>query len=113
MTLIQIISNLSKKKFDFIGNFRFSFLKVINFNSILIFSLIFFISLTFFIGANYFEKKNQEYEANIKTISKNSFSNLTNFYFKINSPYSEIRYLIKKNDSIEKILKKLVLKIMI
>ncbi len=108
MTLIQIISNISKKKFDFIGNFKFSFLKVINFNSILIFSLIFFISLTFFIGANYFEKKNQEYEANIKTISKsNSFSNLTNFFIsKINSPYSETRYVIKNNDSIEKILKK-------
>ena len=109
MTIIQIISNLSKKKADFIGNSKFSFLKVINFNSILIFSLIFFISLSFFIGANYFEKKNQEYEANIKTISKSSgFSNLTNFFIsKINSPYSEIRYLIKKNDSIEKILKKL------
>ena len=109
MTIIQIISNLSKKKADFIGNSKFSFLKVINFNSILIFSLIFFISLTFFIGANYFEKKNQEYEANIKTISKsNSFSNLTNFFIsKINSPYSEIRYVIKNNDSIEKILKKL------
>ena len=108
MTLIQIISNLSKKKTDFIGNSKFSLLKVINFNSILIFSLIFFFSLTFFIGANYFEKKNQEYEANIKTISKSSgFSNLTNFFIsKINSPYSEIRYLIKKNDSIEKILKK-------
>ena len=108
MTIIQIISNLSKKKADFIGNSKFSFLKVINFNSILIFSLIFFISLSFFIGANYFEKKNQEYEANIKTISKSSgFSNLTNFFIsKINSPYSEIRYLIKKNDSIEKILKK-------
>ena len=108
MTIIQIISNLSKKKADFIGNSKFSFLKVINFNSILIFSLIFFISLSFFIGANYFEKKNREYEANIKTISKSSgFSNLTNFFIsKINSPYSEIRYLIKKNDSIEKILKK-------
>ena len=109
MTLIQIISNLSKKKFDFVGNFKFSFLKVINFNTILIFSLIFFISLTFFISANYYEKKNQEYEANIKTITKSSgFSNLTNFFIsKINSPYSEIRYVIKNNDSIEKILKKL------
>ena len=66
MTIIQIISNLSKKKADFIGNSKFSFLKVINFNSILIFSLIFFISLSFFIGANYFEKKNQEYEAILK-----------------------------------------------
>ncbi len=108
MTLIQIISNINKKKTNLIENSKFSFLKVINFNTILIFSLIFFISLTFFISANYYEKKNQEYEANIKTITKSSgFSNLTNFFIsKINSPYSEIRYLIKNNDSIEKILKK-------
>ena len=108
MTLIQILSNISKKKINYLEKSKFNLLKIVNFNSILTFSLIFFILLTFFIINNYFEKKNQEYEANIKTISKSSgFSNLTNFFIsKINSPYSEIRYLIKNNDTIEKILKK-------
>ena len=108
MTLIQILSNISKKKISYLEKSKFNLLKIVNFNSILTFSLIFFILLTFFIINNYFEKKNQEYEANIKTISKSSgFSNLTNFFIsKINSPYSEIRYLIKNNDTIEKILKK-------
>ncbi len=108
MTLIQILSNISKKKINYLEKSKFNLLKIVNFNSILTFSLIFFILLTFFIINNYFEKKNQEYETNIKTISKSSgFSNLTNFFIsKINSPYSEIRYLIKNNDTIEKILKK-------
>ena len=108
MTLIQILSNISKKKINYLEKSKFNLLKIVNFNSILTFSLILFILLTFFIINNYFEKKNQEYEANIKTISKSSgFSNLTNFFIsKINSPYSEIRYLIKNNDTIEKILKK-------
>ena len=37
----------------------------------------------------------------------NEFSNLTTFLIsKINSPYKEIKYTIKNNDSIERILKK-------
>ena len=53
------------------------------------------------------EKKN-----NIKTIAaSNEFSKFTDFVIsKLNSPYSEIKYLIKSNDSIEKILKKYQIK---
>ena len=49
---------------------------------------------------------------NIKTIAaSNEFSKFTNFVIsKLNSPYSEIKYLIKSNDSIEKILKKYQIK---
>ena len=53
------------------------------------------------------EKKN-----NIKNIAaSNEFSKFSNFVIsKLNSPYSEIKYLIKSNDSIEKILKKYEIK---
>ena len=49
---------------------------------------------------------------NLKLISKsNEFSNLTNFFIsKINSPYEEAGYLIKNNDTVEKILKKFEIK---
>ena len=41
-------------------------------------------------------------------LNQKNFLNLSNFFLsKINSPYKEIEYLIKNNDSIEKILKKL------
>ena len=45
---------------------------------------------------------------NFKEITKtNEFSNFTNFFIsKINSPYQEISYIIKNNDTIEKIFKK-------
>ena len=42
---------------------------------------------------------------------KNEFSNLTNFFIsKINSPYQEINYVIKNNDTVEKILRKFKIK---
>ena len=44
---------------------------------------------------------------NLSEITKTSgFSNFSNFLIsKINSPYKEINYVIKNNDTIEKILK--------
>tara|TARA_X000000950_G_scaffold243680_1_gene299289 strand:- start:20 stop:1210 length:1191 start_codon:yes stop_codon:yes gene_type:complete len=52
-------------------------------------------------------KKKEENTNNFKEVAKtNEFSNLTNFLIsKINSPYEEINYVIKNNDTIEKILK--------
>ena len=44
-------------------------------------------------------------------ITTNEFQNFTNFLIsKINSPYQEISYVIKANDSIQKILKQFKLK---
>ena len=53
------------------------------------------------------KKKNNEDGNNLKEITKNDeFFNLTNFLVsKINSPYEEISYVIKNNDTVEKILK--------
>ena len=43
-----------------------------------------------------------------------NFSNLSNFLIsKINSPYKEINYQIKSNDTVEKILKKFNVKMKI
>jgi len=52
-------------------------------------------------------KKIEENKNNFTEITKSSeFSNLTNYFIsKINSPYEEVSYTIKNNDTIEKILK--------
>ena len=52
-------------------------------------------------------KINEQNEKNIKEIAKTSeFSNFTNYLIsRINSPYQEITYVIKNNDTVEKIFK--------
>ena len=52
-------------------------------------------------------QRNIEKQNNIKTITtSNEFLKFTDFIIsKLNSPYSEIKYVIKSNDNVEKILK--------
>ena len=53
------------------------------------------------------EKKRSEIKNLNAVIETTEFKNLGNFLFsKINSPYTEIEYLIQNRDSVEKILKK-------
>ena len=68
-------------------------------------------SFTFYIVANVNNKKNLESRNNLNSLTSSSeFSNFANFFIsKLNSPYSEIKYSIKNNDSIEKILKDRIL----
>ena len=79
-----------------------------NFNPLIIFTFIIFLSAIFFILSNSIKSKNSENEKNFKNISDSSeISKLTNFFIsKIKSPYKEVKYLIKNNDTVEKILKK-------
>tara|TARA_B100000963_G_scaffold359478_1_gene386921 strand:- start:2324 stop:3640 length:1317 start_codon:yes stop_codon:yes gene_type:complete len=57
---------------------------------------------------NYINHKNKiEIQNFNKVIESKEFSNLGDYFIsKMNSPYSEVKYLIEQNDSIEKILKK-------
>ena len=66
----------------------------------------------FFCFFKFNPKKNIDKRNNLKEISENKeFSNLTNFLIsKINSPYEEISYVIKNNDTVEKILKQFKIK---
>ena len=83
-------------------------LKISKFNLTLFFSLILLFSIIFFSLSNYISSKNIENRENLgKVTNSNEFSNIAKFFIsKINSPYSEVKYIIKNNDSIEKILKK-------
>ena len=107
MTAIQFISNLYKKKLNFITSINLRKLRVLNFRPINFLGFIIFISILFFIIINLINKKNEQNEKNLTEITETTeFSNLTNYFIsRINSPYKEVSYTIKNNDTIEKILK--------
>ena len=108
MTLIQKINNFVKKKYNFFSIIGQKTLHVKNFNPILLISFVIIFSGFFFISSNLINKKNKENINNLKEITEtNEFLNLANFFVsKINSPYEEVEYVIKNNDTVEKILKK-------
>ncbi len=108
MTIIQKLSFLMKKKLNVTTILEIKNINVQKLNPLVIISfLLIFFSAIFFISSNLLNKKNEIDKKNFKEITQtNEFSNLTNFLFsKINSPYQEINYIIKNNDTVEKILK--------
>ena len=108
MTIIGKMSKFVKKKCNF---FLINSLKVLHirgFNPVVLTSFIIIFSGVFFVSYNLIHKKNKENMGNFREITENNeFSNLANFFIsKINSPYKKIEYVIKNNDTVEKILKK-------
>jgi murein DD-endopeptidase MepM/ murein hydrolase activator NlpD len=108
MAIIQKINTFIKKKLNFFSLIDLKTLRVQKFNPIAIVSFIIVFSGVFFITSNFINSKNEKNANNFKEITKsNEFSSFTNFLVsKINSPYEEINYIIKNNDTVEKILKK-------
>jgi murein DD-endopeptidase MepM/ murein hydrolase activator NlpD len=107
VTIIQKIAIFAKKKLNF---FTVRYNKTIQFQKlspVIVISFLIIFTALFFVSSNIIKKKNNEDRYNFKEITKNNeFSNLTNFLIsKINSPYEEISYIIKNNDTVEKILK--------
>jgi murein DD-endopeptidase MepM/ murein hydrolase activator NlpD len=107
MTIIQIINNLYKKKLDFLPLLKTDKIKISNFKPLIFFSFIVFFSILFFTISNIINKNNKKNLDNLSKVTNSSeFSNLANYFIsKINSPYEEVSYIIKNNDTIEKILK--------
>ena len=107
MALIQKILHLFRKKYYFLQTISTKNVRLHKFNPVILVTFLLLFSGLFFISSNIIGKKNNEYSNNLEEISKNNeFSNFTNFLLsKINSPYEEISYLIKNNDTVEKILK--------
>ena len=106
MTIIQKINSFLKKKFDFWLHLEVKNLKIQKFNPLILISFLIIFSGIFFISSNLIDKKNERNINSFKEITKtNEFSNLSNFLIsKINSPYQETSYIIKNNDTVEKIL---------
>ena len=107
MAIIQKINTLIKKKYYFLTKLDANALKIHNFKPFIIIAFLIFFSTIFFISSNLINKVNKENKNNLEEITKSDgFLNLSNFLIKkMNSPYEEISYVIKKNDTVEKILK--------
>ena len=108
MALIEKLSSFLKRRSILSIAPSFNKFKNINFSSFTtLFVAVTLFSFTFYIVANVNNKKNLESRNNLNSLTTSSeFSNFANFFIsKLNSPYSEIKYSIKNNDSIEKILK--------
>ena len=112
MTIIQKIITFAKKKYNSLPILDTRGLRVQKFNPFIIIIFLVTFSGVFFISSNLINEKNKRNTNNLENISKsNEFSNFTNFLSsKINSPYEEISYVIKNNDTVEKILKKFKIK---
>ena len=107
MALIQKLNSLFKKILNFGSASKLQKTKILDYKPLLLISFFTLFSIIYFSIENVLKKKNELSEKNLKNIAKSEdFSNLKNYFFsKINSPYEEIKYSIKNNDSIEKILK--------
>ena len=108
MTIVRIINSFKKKKYNLLAYIDHKSLKINKFNPIIFFSLLIVFTVFFFITFNLINKKNLENTSNLQEVIKtNEFSNFTNFLSsKIKSPYQDINYVIEKNDTVEKILRK-------
>ena len=107
MAIIELISNFYKKKLNFLSSMQFTKLRISGFKPVIFIGFIVFFSILFFSTLNFKNKINNTNKNNLTEITNsNEFSNLTNYFIsKINSPYEEVSYIIKNNDTIEKILK--------
>ncbi len=108
MTIIQKINTFLRKKTNFLTLLETKAIKIHKFNPLFVISFLIIFTSLFFISSNLINKNNNENLSNFKEMTKtNEFSIFTNFLIsKINSPYEEINYVIKNNDTVEKILKK-------
>ena len=107
MAIIQKINTLIKKKYYFLTKLDANALRIHNFKPFIIIAFLIFFSTIFFISSNLINKINKENKNNLEEITKSDgFLNLSNFLIKkMSSPYEEISYVIKNNDTVEKILK--------
>ncbi len=108
MALIQKIKNFVKREYNSLSIISSKSSQVKNSNYIFLISIMIIFSGIFVISYNFINKINEEKRSNLKEITEtNEFANLAHFFVsKINSPYEEIEYVIKNNDTVEKILKK-------
>ena len=108
MAIIQKINDYFKKFSNFSFKSRMYNTKIFNENAKIFLPILIIFTFIFFIGTNFISDKNEKNKVNLNEITNsNEFTNLKNIFIsKISSPYKEINYLIKKNDTIEKILKK-------
>ena len=112
MTIIQKINNFFKNFSSQSNNLKSFSLKEFGQKQLIIVTIITLFSIIFFSTQSIIKKKNIDSRKNLKTVTNSEeFTGLSKFLIsKINSPYKSEKYLIKNNDTIEKILKKFEVK---
>ena len=107
MTFTQRIRNFYQKKLNYFSPLRVTQLQILNLKPVIFIIFVFIFTILFFAIANLIDQKEERNKNNLTDVSKsNEFSNLKRYFIsKINSPYEEINYNIKNNDTVEKILK--------
>jgi len=95
----KIFKQIKKKDIRFLNK---------NWNYFIYLSIFFLLGLIFIIATNTINKINETQNQNFNTVlNSKELTNINNYFIsKINSPYTEIKYVIQNNDNIDKILKK-------
>ena len=108
MTIIQKLNYFFKNRIIQNHNIKKISYKDIGLKHLIVISVITFFSIIFISTQNFIEKKNTGNRQNLEAVtSSKEFSGFSKFLLsKIKSPYKNVTYSIKKNDTIEKILKK-------
>ena len=108
MTIIQKLNYFFKNRIIQNHNIKKISFKDIGQKHLIVISVITFFSIIFISTQNFIEKKNTGNRQNLEAVtSSKEFSGFSKFLLsKIKSPYKNVTYSIKKNDTIEKILKK-------
>ena len=107
MTINRKIYTFLQKKLNILSLIELKAFNIRKFNPLVFLSFIVVFSGVFFISSNLINIENEKNIKNFNEVTKSTdFSNFTNFLIsKINSPYREVNYIIKNNDTVEKILK--------
>ena len=112
MAIIEIFRNIFNKRSIVSIIYKVNKTKFENFKFLILLSFLILFTLAYFALSNIAKQKNEKNVENLNLVTNsNEFSKLTEYFIsKINSPYKEIKYQIKNNDSIGKILKKYSIK---
>ena len=107
MTLDEIFNNFFKKFSQVIPVAKFEKVKNMSIYPLFVIVFLIFFSFIYLTVSKMSNNKKLINKENLETVSNTrEFINLKNYFFsKINSPYVEVKYIIKNNDSIERILK--------
>jgi murein DD-endopeptidase MepM/ murein hydrolase activator NlpD len=99
------------KRLSFIKNINQAFNNP-NLNYLFYFILTVLFFTIFIVLINFIGQQSKDEKNNFDSVVKSKeFGNLSNYLIsKVNSPYEEVKYLIKDNDNIEKILNKFLIK---
>ena len=107
MALIRKLNNFFKINLKKIDSKQSIFTKILDRDQLILYSSLIVLFLLLFSATSIINNINKKNENNFKeVVESNEIASLTKFFIsKLSSPYSEVDYIIKNNDTVQKILK--------